>query len=394
MKEENEPTDRQTLYEEVWSEPVTIIARRYGLSDVGFAKICRKLRVPLPSRGYWAKVKAGKVMRRVPLPSVDNSHQYAVTLTKLDPSALEARAAAKQEERKIRETAGAVVMPAALENPHPLVKAAQKRLKQRDGWNDEKGLRSAPAEVINIEVTRSALDRALLLVDTLIKEFGKQGITVRIDPTAKKTVLDVVGTSVAFTITEYVRRTAHLETPAEKRARERYYHRSSWEPSVTYPVIPRFDFHPSGQLTITAGAWPSRNWRDTEKRPPEKRLGNVVAGIISLAAEIKTRQEEEAREKEERRRAEERYETLVNRFEAEQARFKELEADAGNWERASRLRAYADAVERNALANGGVAPELNSWLAWTRAKADWLDPLILVSDPILDAPKPKRPGYW
>lgn len=28
------------------------------------------------------------------------------------------------------------------------------------------------------------------------------------------------------------------------------------------------------------------------------------------------------------------------------------------------------------------------------AKADWLDPLIQVSDPILDAPEPKRPGYW
>ena len=26
--------------------------------------------------------------------------------------------------------------------------------------------------------------------------------------------------------------------------------------------------------------------------------------------------------------------------------------------------------------------------------ADWLDPLVLVSDVILDAPEPKRPGYW
>jgi hypothetical protein len=191
-----------------------------------------------------------------------------------------------------------------------------------------------------------------------------------------------------------VRRTAHQETPAEKKARERYYHRSSWEPSVTYPVIPRFDFHPTGQLTITAGTWPSRNWRDTDKKPLEKRLGEVVAGIISLAVEIKTREAEKAREEEERRRAEERYATRMKRLENERARFKKLEADAGNWERASRLRTYADAVEGNALASGGVTPELSSWLAWARAKADWLDPLILVSDPILDAPEPKKPGYW
>jgi hypothetical protein len=37
---------------------------------------------------------------------------------------------------------------------------------------------------------------------------------------------------------------------------------------------------------------------------------------------------------------------------------------------------------------------LDDWLLWARAKADWLDPVILVSDPILDAPEPKRPSYW
>ena len=44
--------------------------------------------------------------------------------------------------------------------------------------------------------------------------------------------------------------------------------------------------------------------------------------------------------------------------------------------------------------SGGLFQEQLDWLAWVRAKADWLDPLIQVSDPILDAPEPKRPGYW
>ena len=386
--------NRQTLYEEGWSEPVTIVAQRFGLSDVGLAKICRKLRVPLPSRGYWAKVKAGKVMRRAPLPILDNSGQITVRLTKLDPAALEARVAAKQGERRIREAAGAVVVPPTLEDPHPLVKAAEKRLKQRDGWNNETGLRAAPAEVIDIEVTRSTLNRALLLVDTLIKELGKQAIAVRIDPQANKTFLDVEDTPIVLTVTEYVKRTAHQETPREKRARERYWHRPLGVPSEDYPVIPRFDFHPTGQLTITAGTWPSRNWRDTLKKQVERRLGEVVAGIVSLAAEIRTRQAEMARQEKERREADERYAALKERLENEKASFKELEDDAGKWERASRLRAYTDAVERHALANGGLAPDLISWLAWARAKADWLNPVIQASDPILDAPEPKRPSYW
>ena len=68
MEKMDKPVDRETLYNEVWTDPVTVVAPRYGLSDVGLAKICRALAIPLPSRGYWAKVKAGRVMGRAPLP--------------------------------------------------------------------------------------------------------------------------------------------------------------------------------------------------------------------------------------------------------------------------------------------------------------------------------------
>lgn len=71
-----------------------------------------------------------------------------------------------------------------------------------------------------------------------------------------------------------------------------------------------------------------------------------------------------------------------------------LEADAMNWERAARLRAFADAKERQLRAAGELSADQADWLAWARGKADWLDPLVLVSDLILDAPEPRRPGYW
>ena len=90
----------------------------------------------------------------------------------------------------------------------------------------------------------------------------------------------------------------------------------------------------------------------------------------------------------------ERYEFLTTRHADEVARFEALEADAANWERAAKLRAFADAKERQLRAVGGPSAEQADWLAWARAKADWLDPLVLVSDVILDAPEPKRPGYW
>ena len=48
---------REELYQMVWSKPVTKWAKEFGLSDVGFAKICKKMKVPLPGRGYWAMVQ-------------------------------------------------------------------------------------------------------------------------------------------------------------------------------------------------------------------------------------------------------------------------------------------------------------------------------------------------
>ena len=45
------------------------LAPKYKVSDVALAKTCRKLKIPLPGRGYWAKLAAGKSLRgRPPLP--------------------------------------------------------------------------------------------------------------------------------------------------------------------------------------------------------------------------------------------------------------------------------------------------------------------------------------
>jgi len=59
---------REELYEKVWSMPGSKLAEEFGLSDVAIAKRCKKLNVPRPGRGYWAKIQAGRKARRDPLP--------------------------------------------------------------------------------------------------------------------------------------------------------------------------------------------------------------------------------------------------------------------------------------------------------------------------------------
>ncbi|TCS35641.1 hypothetical protein EDC30_110110 [Paucimonas lemoignei] len=385
--------DRQKLYEEIWAEPVVIVARRYGLSDVGLAKICKKLSIPLPSRGYWAKVKAGRIMKKIPLPDLKENTPTSAAVSKVDSARKAAEAAVKQKIHAEGNGQTQIDVPAELGSPHPLVKAANKRLRQRDGWNDESGLRTAPDEVLNLRVTPSSLDRALLLTDTLLKELEKQSVSVHVDTQRKETVLELAGTRVSFCITEQVKRTHHQDTPAETRAKERYW-KQPFRNVADYPHTSRYDYLPTGVLTISAGRWPTRNWNDTGRTPLEKRLMEVLAGIVALIEETGAKEAEAARQREERRLREERYAFLTARRESEGKRFEQLEAQATNWERARRIRRFVAAAEQKSLAEGRATPEQQEWMAWALAKADWLDPLVQVSDPILDAPEPKRPGYY
>lgn len=60
--------DRTALYEQVWSRPVHEIAKSYGISGVRLGKVCRKLMVPVPPRGYWARVQNGYKLKKPSLP--------------------------------------------------------------------------------------------------------------------------------------------------------------------------------------------------------------------------------------------------------------------------------------------------------------------------------------
>ena len=67
-----EAWNREALYGEVWEQPLVKIVLKYGISAVMLGKICRKLSIPLPRRGYWAKKEFGKPVQRVPLPEAKN----------------------------------------------------------------------------------------------------------------------------------------------------------------------------------------------------------------------------------------------------------------------------------------------------------------------------------
>lgn len=53
--------DKESLEKLIWSKPTTLIAKDLNVSDVAISKLCKKLNVEKPPRGYWTRVNAGLI---------------------------------------------------------------------------------------------------------------------------------------------------------------------------------------------------------------------------------------------------------------------------------------------------------------------------------------------
>ncbi|WP_303292339.1 hypothetical protein [Marinobacter sp. SS5-14b] len=393
--EQNDQITRQSLYEEVWAEPVSRIAPHYGISGVALGKVCRKYKIPLPPRGYWAKVRAGHSPKKPPLPTAKKFDDCSLPLSRSPTHDPDTPGKAQKIALTAKDRVGFIDVAEELQSPHPLIRAASKTLRRKTGCDDYKGLRSAPGEVLHFEVTHGALDRALLIGDALIKAFECRGIKVWVDAEKNLTLVGLGETALALRISEHVTRTKHEVTAAEKKAIDRW--RSSshgWGIGNEYPGPPDYDYHPTGKLTISIGAYPSRNWGDTPKTSLEQRLHQVVAGALDLIEEYRIQAEKQERRRRAWQETKDRYDRQIALRKHEQSQVARLKVNAAQWQESERLRQYIEAVERSATRNGKLDEELADWLSWARIKADCIDPLIAVSDIILDSPEPKSPGPY
>ena len=69
---------RKELYELVWSEPLIKLSKKFGLSDNGLRKICKRHNIPVPGIGYWAKKAAGQQLKKIPL--ANTSSEKTITI--------------------------------------------------------------------------------------------------------------------------------------------------------------------------------------------------------------------------------------------------------------------------------------------------------------------------
>ncbi|MBX7136138.1 MAG: hypothetical protein K1X67_25995 [Fimbriimonadaceae bacterium] len=81
---------------------------------MGLVKICKKLGIPVPPRGDWAKVKAGRPTRKVPLPALPAGARDLAGPIPLSKQEAAMHAHVRDAIQQTRESRSSVNVPAAL----------------------------------------------------------------------------------------------------------------------------------------------------------------------------------------------------------------------------------------------------------------------------------------
>jgi hypothetical protein len=372
--------NRDRLYEEVWTSPVERVAKKYGVSGTALAKVCRKLNVPLPGRGYWARAEVGKQDPKPPLPPLKEGEKAEIVASRSVSPLVQVgiREETKRLTAAERDADNRIEVAASLERPHPIVRDALKLLREAK-WRDPI---THAEQCLDVDVTLTCLDRALRIMDALIKALVARGFAVEVTPlgpkdqwgntyfersvaTPSRTVVRIGEERVQFGIEE-----AHdsVEVPRKK---------STFD--SLFPRGPEREARPNGKLMIKIRNPPMsssvrQTWRDGKTQRVEECLNDVVRGLILMAEAIRAerleREERDRRWEEERRRAAEEAKRLAD----EKAKVDELDGYLSRWRRVREIYAFVEDVIR---ARGPIplGSKLDKWIDWVRAYARSIDPL-------------------
>jgi hypothetical protein len=354
---ENAQWNRESLYEEVWQSPVSKVAEKYGVSNVAIAKVCRKLKIPVPGRGYWARKSAGYSVKQRPLPPFKN----APTLYRVSrPQSLQPPTDPSDPELlKISEVEVKVPRNPTLE--HPLIDKARKLLLH--GKCDAYGRLGSPSnrQCLDIHVSAEWLDRALNLMNMLVAALEEEGLQV--SASGQSTSVAVFGQTIRFGIEEDLQIKEKRKEP-------------SYSGTKTVNVYER-----SGRIAfrIWSNAKGQRaRWSDCKAKKLEQFLPVCIGAIFRHARLNRLEDERRKAQEEEWERQRLEAEERARKEREEQKRFENFEQCASAWRKARHLREFIDAYENACISKGiPTAPEtdVGKWMAWARGKAEWLDPL-------------------
>ena len=285
--------NRDELYEDVWKQPLTSLVAKYGVSAVAIGKTCKKLQVPLPGRGYWAKKAHGHAVTRMPLPKLHEIprivryRQAAVHTVPAPPPKQEFPVEAEDRAELDRITQKFSTGAFSVKKPrkalhHMLVVAARNTLRHASPY---KGILQVPwnESCLDIRVSKPQLARALGIMAAVIAVLEDNGVKVRVTrgdrsygDRSSQTIATIFGESIRFGVAE---RTKHVRVPdttagPDAIGRQRYQHH----------------YDPTGHLSLHVfnhSSYFETSWDDTEQTKIESLVPEYVASMMRVAVEYR-----------------------------------------------------------------------------------------------------------
>lgn len=376
---------RQQLYDLVWTSPITSVARTFGVSDVALSKVCRKAGIPIPPRGYWARLKAKRHVLVAPLPqrgfgvsdSIRIGDRYGNCGSRLDLDAELPAPPSFSETAEIviaraRVAVARINFPKTLSNPHSLIEKALKE----DELRREKMLSDQFYWKKPIFDTAEA-KRKLKILNAIFYVMERVGTKPYFNTTESINTGVIVGNSrISFEIEAINQKQQTNSNSKESRARTR----------LRLKILHRGEIREDQMI-----------WQDEEDVTLENQARKIAAGLL-VAGEFHYRAqanhsynwlvERKAEHEEEKRRELERLdrEKLERQLQLERKTCRQLITDVLGWRRADEIRAFVEAVNSREELNLSLAAKekLAQWSVWALAEADRLDPMKRSSENLVD----------
>ncbi len=430
---------REDLYELVWSKPMRDLATDFGISDTALAKRCRRLAIPVPGRGYWARLDAGQTPYRPKLPmrqTGSRDHTALIVGPSADtPTIVNARSLAtaipgetkaptadadvQQDNAWLRDRISFEQNPVnCLRVPdrpriwHPTIQVCRDTLEANaselresrraaerherlpksrthsqpnfEGWEwlwaKDRGQRIKDYHrPIPFRVSLSTYKRALAITNTLAIAARDRGFVLNEMKEAGRLVFSGFDADIRMRITEMLETKTRPHKAFDGKIEQESYKR------------------PTGRLRITLEDKYREGpfFEDREDQPLDDQLNRVLVAMFRLVA--RTRQharEQRARDRlheaEQRRRAEEaRQRAERERIHAEEmAKRRGLASEAQRWGKSQRIREYVNHIRTTAATHTTRPVDIDSWAQWALHVASDLDP----TDVRLAGGSPKAPG--
>lgn len=381
--------NRKQVYDEAWSAPLTVLAKKYSLNYSELPKALNNAGIPYPGSGFWQKKKWDKLTDAdiVPLPESEKD-VVDLPLNEYDLVDTEIQEIQKwsdnvlpdmeyEKRRRVLQKAETIRFDPDIKL-HDVLLDYKIGLKiYRSGGTDRSHYgkysngqyREKPYFVD--EVSQEGLDRAIQIMNNLFAAIEELGDSVDDD-----LALKIGRYSVVFRFKETTEITKHILTKQEEKALEKYQKYLEKGRYAMEPKINKYDYNYSGRLRFSLDD--EERIYDTKMIRLEERLGEMLIMIYEKAEKKREYREREERyrrhfELREQKRQEERAKRVD-----ETEKIQNLLKEAADYKISCNIRDYITAVVKKE--GSSVDP---GWIEWANRKADWYDPTVNAEDPLL-----------